>query len=182
MLIYTGIVTPYTIVFLLPDPLWVIVIEIVLDILFGVDVIINWILAYFDEDNELVTDKRKIFMRYLKSWMFLDIIAWIPVDLIFKWNKDYTNLIRLARLPRLVRLVKIGARGPRIMKHRKAYKNRIRLCLNLSAGFERILWFVLTFIIIVHLVACFWGLLGLSESDSTGGEDDSDSWVDRNHF
>ena len=68
------------------------------------------------------------------------------------------------------------------MKHRKAYKNRIRLCLNLSAGLERILWFVLTFIIIVHLVACAWGLIGLSESDVTDGEDLSDSWVDKLHF
>ena len=182
MLVYTGIVTPYIIVFLFPDPLWAIVIEITLDVLFAIDVGIHWVLAYFDEDNELVTDRRKIFMRYLKSWMIIDIIAWIPIDLIFKYSDDYTDLIKLARLPRLFRLVKIGSRGPRIMKHRKAYKNRVRLCLHMSVGMERMLWFILTFIIIVHLISCFWGLIGLSESDPSDGEDLSDSWIDEYGF
>ena len=73
----------------------------------------------------------------------------------------------MARLPRLYRLVKMTklARMAKLMQHKKAFKSKISKWLHLNAGIERLLWFVITFIIIVHLVACFWGLLGRGQND-----------------
>lgn len=105
--------------------------------------------------------------------MILDIFASIPISLIFESVRDYNSLARVARLPRLYRLVKMTklARMAKLMRHKKAFKSKIARFFRLTAGIERLLWFVLTFLIIVHLVACFWGLLGRNQ------EDERESWV-----
>ena len=139
-------------------------VDYIIDLLFLIDIIITCFLAYYDADNILVTNKKEIFCHYLRGWLLIDFCATIPISLIFESVKDYNNLARVARLPRLYRLVKMTklARMAKLMRHKKAFKSKISKFLHLTAGFERLMWFIITFIIIVHLVACFWGLLGRS--------------------
>ena len=77
LLTYTATVTPYQVAFIEQDKSWMIV-DLVIDSLFGIDVIINCFTAYFDSEDNLVTDQKKILIHYATGWMLLDIIACIP--------------------------------------------------------------------------------------------------------
>ena len=46
------------------------------------DVIVNCFSAFYDEDGKLIKNNRKIFFVYLKGWMFIDVLASFPFNLI----------------------------------------------------------------------------------------------------
>jgi potassium voltage-gated channel Eag-related subfamily H protein 6 len=54
------------------------VLDTIVDGLFFTDVIINCFLAYYTEDNTLEVRGKKIFFHYMRTWMFIDLIACIP--------------------------------------------------------------------------------------------------------
>lgn len=87
--------------------------DLTADFCFFIDVFVNSISAFYDEDGLLITDNRRIFLRYLKSWFIWDLIASIPITLMeaddhkVSWQvlTNFNQLIRLFRLPRLYVLV-----------------------------------------------------------------------------
>jgi hypothetical protein len=84
MLLFTCFVTPYRIAFINSDNTTWRVINICIDFLFFVDIIIIFNSAYSDEnDFKLVTDRKAIALNYIKSWLFVDILAVVPVEIIF---------------------------------------------------------------------------------------------------
>ena len=100
-------IVPYRIAFYDTDSLTWIIIDSFADLFFGLDIILNFYYAYFNFDEELIIDKRKIAKRYLTTWFFIDVVAIMPFNLIFQTQRDYSSMARLARLPRLYRLVKM---------------------------------------------------------------------------
>ena len=108
ILIYTAVITPYMVWFVdnKSDPIYYI--DLIIDGLFFIDIIVTCCLAYYNADIDLITDKKKIFYRYLTSWMILDIFACIPFHLVLEQRKAYNALVRLARIPRLIRLTKLS--------------------------------------------------------------------------
>lgn len=54
------------------------VIETVIDIAFGVDILINFRTAYYNREGDLVFDRQKVIDHYLKGWLIIDILAAIP--------------------------------------------------------------------------------------------------------
>jgi hypothetical protein len=117
LLIYTATIMPYRLAFV--DPVdynaWFFV-EMLIDVLFFIDVIVNLLTAYYTSDGELITRRRDIFLTYLRSWMLLDIVACIPFNWIpIEEDEDsgseggrYNTFIRLLRLPRLYRIMKFS--------------------------------------------------------------------------
>ena len=79
-MIYTATVVPYKVVFMTKEIIGLEVFDIIVDLLFLGDIIVTCFLAYYNEDNEIVTSKRKIFVKYLTSWMLIDIIGILPVQ------------------------------------------------------------------------------------------------------
>lgn len=57
-MIYTATVVPYKVVFMEKQILGLEVFDIIVDLLFLGDIIVTSFLAYYDEDNEIVTRKR----------------------------------------------------------------------------------------------------------------------------
>lgn len=45
--------------------------------------ILNFNSAYYTENGELVTDRKKITFNYLRTWFVLDILAIFPFQYIF---------------------------------------------------------------------------------------------------
>ena len=78
-LILTGIITPFSVCFIDEYDADVyrkfLTIEIVFDVIFGVDIIINFISAYYDKNNYLINSFNKIIINYLTGWFFIDSIA-----------------------------------------------------------------------------------------------------------
>ena len=56
--------------------------EGIVDILFGIDIVINFISAKVDDNNQLITDHKKIAIQYLKLWFWLDLLACFPFNYI----------------------------------------------------------------------------------------------------
>jgi hypothetical protein len=82
ILIFTCLVTPYRIALIEKDSFpWVITNNTV-DFLFLIDIIIIFSSAYYDEDFNLIEDRKMIAKLYLYTWFPIDCFAIIPFDLV----------------------------------------------------------------------------------------------------
>ena len=80
--------------------------------MFLVDLIINFLSAYEDEDKKIIDDPKKIAYEYLVGWFTIDLIAVAPINYIItdddnNSGSNYNKLLRLLRLPRLYRLLRL---------------------------------------------------------------------------
>jgi hypothetical protein len=111
LLLYTATYMPYKASFLDEDTIinGGTVIDFIIDTLFFVDIIFNFISAYDDQNGNIQFNLKKIAKRYVRSWFFLDLIACIPFSYINTNRKtsNYNKFLRLLRLPRLYKIFKI---------------------------------------------------------------------------
>ena len=76
------IIMPYMIAFDVQDFHWH-VITLVIDLLFLTDIILIFNYAYYDESYEIVVDRWKIVMNYIRSgWLPIDVLAIFPFDIL----------------------------------------------------------------------------------------------------
>ena len=115
MLIYTALVMPFRLAFAL-EVFWDgwTISEFVIDGLFLIDVILNFITVQTDEEGQPITDRWVISCNYLKSWFFIDLVACVPFSILDYYSdqlnvrKSYNSLLRLLRLPRLNKLFRLA--------------------------------------------------------------------------
>lgn len=101
LVLYTAVFTPYSAAFLLDEhgdlrhrscgytcnPLNVA--DLMVDVLFIVDIVINLRTTYVDQNDEVVTQPSRIAKHYIKGWFSIDLFAAIPFDLlIFRSGSD----------------------------------------------------------------------------------------------
>ncbi|TRY58699.1 hypothetical protein DNTS_023108 [Danionella cerebrum] len=94
LVLYTAVFTPYSAAFLLNElederrhicgytcnPLNVV--DMIVDILFIVDIVINFRTTYVNQNDEVVTHPKRIAVHYIKGWFLIDMVAAIPFDLL----------------------------------------------------------------------------------------------------
>ena len=81
-LLYTFIVTPYSIAFI-DEPVWyIITLDVIVDCVFSVDIIVNFFIAYYDRNYKLVDCRKKIAIKYLCTWFLIDFFSILPFNLI----------------------------------------------------------------------------------------------------
>lgn len=49
--------------------------ELVMNIVFGIDILISFFSAYYDADNNVITNQRKIMVTYIKGWFLIDVVS-----------------------------------------------------------------------------------------------------------
>ena len=159
LLIYTATVTPFRSCFIDPviyDRWWWV--DTVVDLLFFIDVIVNLNSAYINDDNKLETSRKKIFFKYLKTWLVLDLVACVPFNMIQDdSNKKTRNMVKLIRLFRLYRLFKI-------FRLFKQFKRKSMLddqesekeSFELSHTVSYLLQFSAKSLIAIHVISCLW--------------------------
>ncbi|CDW85371.1 cation channel family protein [Stylonychia lemnae] len=160
LLLFTAIVTPYRIAFTdTDDAVWS-VIDNLTDGTFFVDSILQFFTAYQNSDEELIHDRRLIARKYIKSWFLIDLLSVMPINYMLSFG-DFASLARLARLPKLYRLIKMAklSRLLKVIKERNTISKYLNEVLKVSVGFERLSFFVLIFVISVHITSCFWVIL-----------------------
>ena len=175
LILYSAIITPYEIAF--SDNSKVSWFEVLIDILLGIDIVLTFFSAYTDDEENLVKNHKKIIKKYLKSWFIVDIISVLPVSYIFNASGRFSGLTKISKLPKLYRLVKL-TKLLRITKmSSKGNLNKVTKFfmekLKINANVERLFFFVLTFLLMNHLCACFWYFMAKIEDFSP------DSWVVR---
>jgi len=62
------------------DPLTIV--DLIVDIMFVVDILINFRTTYVNKNDEVVSHPGKIAVHYFKGWFLIDMIAAIPFDLL----------------------------------------------------------------------------------------------------
>lgn len=73
--------------------------DIIIDVLFALDVFYTFRTAYVDEQGMLVRDGLKIAKRYLATWFPIDLAASLPLEIIVLWfGVSNGNLTYLAML------------------------------------------------------------------------------------
>lgn len=99
LVIYTAILTPYSAAFLLNDeeerlmpkcvycsPLDVV--DLIVDIMFIIDILINFRTTYVNANDEVVSHPLRIAVHYFKGWFLIDMVAAIPFDLLIYHNGE----------------------------------------------------------------------------------------------
>ena len=84
----------------------------VMDGMFLVDIVANFLSAYEDEEFQMIDDRKLIAMSYLKGWFSVDVMAILPLDIILSMGGgdvkgNMNSLLRVARIGKLYKLVKI---------------------------------------------------------------------------
>uniref|UniRef100_A0AAQ4PFX7 Voltage-gated inwardly rectifying potassium channel KCNH2 n=1 Tax=Gasterosteus aculeatus aculeatus TaxID=481459 RepID=A0AAQ4PFX7_GASAC len=167
LVIYTAIFTPYSATFLLSDqeeaaiqtcgyscsPLNVV--DLIVDIMFLVDIIINFRTTYVNSNDEVVSQSSRIAVHYFKGWFLIDMVAAIPFDLlIYRSGEEVTTtLIGLLKTARLLRLVRVARKLDRYSEY----------------GAAVLFLLMCTFALIAHWLACIWYAIGNVERSSSAG-------------
>ncbi|OMJ85063.1 hypothetical protein SteCoe_13718 [Stentor coeruleus] len=161
LLLYTCLVSPYRVCVVEIDEAGWMYSDVVIDFCFFIDVVVNSFLAYYDKESNLIVSKRKILFHYLKSWMFVDILSCFPLQFIMD-QKNYSTLLRISRVSKLYKLAKM-IRFLRMLRLARN-KNRIMKYMNtifrVHMAIERLVWFLITFLLLVHILACLWVFIG----------------------
>ncbi|KAF7225845.1 potassium voltage-gated channel subfamily H member 6a isoform X2 [Nothobranchius furzeri] len=170
LVIYTAIFTPYSAAFLLNEaedeqsscgytcnPLNVV--DLVVDVMFIVDILINFRTTYVNHNDEVVSHPGHIAQHYFKGWFLIDIVAAIPFDLLIYRTgsqetepQTQTTLIGLLKTARLLRLVRVARKLDRYSEY----------------GAAVLFLLMCTFALIAHWLACIWYAIGNMER--TGSE------------
>ncbi|KAL3092208.1 hypothetical protein niasHT_023767 [Heterodera trifolii] len=164
LVLYTAIFTPYAAAFLLregqnhwqnhqqrrvrfSEPLEII--DLIVDIFFIIDIIINFRTTFVNENDEVVSDPGKIAIHYFKGWFLIDMIAAVPFDLLLVEtdSDETTTLIGLLKTARLLRLVRVARKLDRYSEY----------------GAAVLLLLMALFCLIAHWLACIWYAIGSAE-------------------
>ncbi|TRY53857.1 hypothetical protein DNTS_002806 [Danionella cerebrum] len=144
LVIYTAIFTPYSAAFLLSDeeeaaiqrcgyscsPLNVV--DLIVDIMFVVDIVINFRTTYVNSNDEVVSQPGRIAVHYFKGWFLIDMTT------------TSTTLIGLLKTARLLRLVRVARKLDRYSEY----------------GAAVLFLLMCTFALIAHWLACIWYAIG----------------------
>uniref|UniRef100_A0A8C9SG40 Voltage-gated inwardly rectifying potassium channel KCNH2 n=1 Tax=Scleropages formosus TaxID=113540 RepID=A0A8C9SG40_SCLFO len=164
LVIYTAIFTPYSAAFLLNDqengnmqscvyycsPLNVV--DLIVDIMFVIDIVINFRTTYVNANDEVVSQPGRIAVHYFKGWFLIDMVAAIPFDLlIYRSGEETTTLIGLLKTARLLRLVRVARKLDRYSEY----------------GAAVLFLLMCTFALIAHWLACIWYAIGNVERNSS---------------
>ncbi|XP_013856956.1 voltage-gated inwardly rectifying potassium channel KCNH7 isoform X2 [Austrofundulus limnaeus] len=158
LVIYTAILTPYSAAFLLNEqeeqrrrecgyscsPLNVV--DLIVDIMFIIDILINFRTTYVNHNEEVVSNPAKIAIHYFKGWFLIDMVAAIPFDLLIfgSGSDETTTLIGLLKTARLLRLVRVARKLDRYSEYGAAVL-MLLMCI---------------FALIAHWLACIWYAIG----------------------
>ncbi|MCJ8743685.1 hypothetical protein PDJAM_G00096980 [Pangasius djambal] len=190
---YTAIMVPYNVSFKTKqNNLAWLVVDSVVDVIFLVDIVLNFHTTFVGPGGEVISDPKLIRMNYLKTWFVIDLLSCLPYDIINAFeNVDEDSIsdssavghIPSARngtrtedsvLPglsslfsslKVVRLLRLG-RVARKLDHYLEYGAAVLVLL------------VCVFGLVAHWLACIWYSIGDYEViDEVTNTIKTDSWL-----
>ena len=127
------------------------IIDLVVDMIFVVDVFLSFRTGYFNEDGELVMESARIVRTYMMSWFFPDLCASIPVtfielsgrDAIDYSGDDRNTALQGLKMLKILRLFRLGRLAHVLLQYG-------------FAGHIRVFRMVLMFLLFIHWFGCAW--------------------------
>ncbi|XP_063210521.1 potassium voltage-gated channel subfamily H member 4 isoform X2 [Chroicocephalus ridibundus] len=152
---YVAVTVPYNVCFTgtedsLSAARSTIVSDIAVEMLFILDIILNFRTTYVSQSGQVVYDPRSICIHYVATWFFVDLIAALPFDLLYVFNVTVTSLVHLLKTVRLLRLL-------RLLQKLDRYSQYSAMVLTLLMSM---------FALLAHWMACIWYVIGRKEMES----------------
>ncbi|XP_071505770.1 voltage-gated delayed rectifier potassium channel KCNH1-like isoform X1 [Diadema antillarum] len=161
---YTAVAVPFNVTFSTdstPDFMTLVVIDGIVDIVFFIDVILNFHTTFVGPSGEVVSEPKIIRMNYLKSWFIIDLLSCLPYDVINAFqssnNKKISGIFSALKVARLLRL----GRVVRKLDHYIEY------------GLAFLILLMLSFLLFAHWLACAWYAIGYDGLR----KNDTNSWL-----
>ncbi|RXN01655.1 Potassium voltage-gated channel subfamily H member 8 [Acipenser ruthenus] len=155
---YVAVTVPYNVCFIGNDELTrsTTVSDIAVEILFIIDIILNFRTTYVSKSGQVIFEARLICIHYVTTWLIIDLIAALPFDLLYAFNVSVVSLVHLLKTIRLLRLLRLLQKLDRYSQH-----STVVLTLLMSM-----------FALLAHWMACIWYVIGRMEIEAN----DSFSW------
>lgn len=155
LLFYVSISVPFSLGF---DAKGLEPVDMVVDLIFCCDVVLNFRTSYMDDVGIVVLDGRLIAMKYLKSWFTLDFVSSVPFDLITNGllpNLTPARLIKIGKITKVMKLLRISkamsvATESELMESVEQF-----LTSSAFQTFARLAQLVAMMFIAAHWLACF---------------------------
>ncbi|NXA55723.1 KCNH4 protein, partial [Nothocercus julius] len=128
-----------------------IVSDIAVEMLFILDIVLNFRTTYVSQSGQVVYEPRCICVHYVATWFFVDLIAALPFDLLYVFNISVTSLVHLLKTVRLLRLL-------RLLQKLDRYSQYSAMVLTLLMS---------VFALLAHWMACIWYVIGRAEMQSS---------------
>ncbi|XP_068585388.1 potassium voltage-gated channel subfamily H member 4-like isoform X2 [Cebidichthys violaceus] len=152
---YVAVTVPYNVSFTPYDDTVTaarstIVSDIVVEMLFIIDIILNFRTTYVSQSGQVVYEARSICIHYATTWFFVDLVAALPFDLLYAFNITVTSLVHLLKTVRLLRLL-------RLLQKLDRYSQYSAMVLTLLMS---------VFALLAHWMACIWYMIGRKEIET----------------
>ncbi|XP_032811814.2 voltage-gated delayed rectifier potassium channel KCNH1 isoform X2 [Petromyzon marinus] len=145
---YTAIMVPYNVSFRSKqnNVAWLVV-DSVVDVIFLVDIVLNFHTTYVGSAGEVISDPMLIRANYLKTWFIIDLLSCLPYDIINAFEDVDEGISGLFSSLKVVRLLRLG-RVARKLDHYIEYGAAVLVLL------------VCVFGLAAHWLACIWYSIG----------------------
>ena len=140
------------------------VLNYIADAFFFVDIFVCFNSMIYNEDFEIISDRATIVKTYLKGWFLIDLIAIFPFSLIFGASGGAAKLVRFVRIGRITKLLKLFKLARLMKLQKKASFSILNWLIDQLSISQEMRWFFnffCYFIMIMHVVGCFWIMLPL---------------------
>uniref|UniRef100_A0A672TFI5 Voltage-gated delayed rectifier potassium channel KCNH4 n=1 Tax=Sinocyclocheilus grahami TaxID=75366 RepID=A0A672TFI5_SINGR len=124
--------------------------DILVEILFMLDIMLNFRTTFVSTSGQVVYDARSICVHYVTTWLFVDLIAALPFDLLYAFNVSVYFGVHLLKTVRLLRLL-------RLLQKLERYSQYSAVVLTLLMSM---------FALLAHWMACVWYVIGRSEIEN----------------
>ncbi|XP_060785332.1 potassium voltage-gated channel subfamily H member 3 [Neoarius graeffei] len=124
--------------------------DILVEILFMLDILLNFRTTFVSTSGQVVYDARSICVHYVTTWLFVDLIAALPFDLLYAFNVSVYFGVHLLKTVRLLRLL-------RLLQKLERYSQYSAVVLTLLMSM---------FALLAHWMACVWYFIGRSEIEN----------------
>ena len=160
--LYTVFITPIYLSFY-SNCLFLRVIEILLELVYIVDVLLNFITTYKDHEEKLLTQINQKSINYLKTWFIYDLLYICPLDLISTFSSvdrilicsiEYCLTFNFLKWIKILRIAKIFKKQTTGRYLHKIIFNESYNTLN------RTIIFICIFFILSHITSCFFIFIG----------------------
>ena len=135
--------------------------DIFVDVMFWIDILVNFRTAYINNKRHTIYDQKKVALHYFKGWFMLDFIGTFPFERIAKEIISSTSgdlatkdimYLRLLKLPRIIR-------AARLVK---------KLDIFTSNKVIRVLKLIFLFLLLGHWIGCIWYFVGSWQAENVG--------------
>ncbi|NXF34446.1 KCNH4 protein, partial [Nyctibius bracteatus] len=135
--------------------------DIAVEMLFILDIVLNFRTTYVSQSGQVVYEPRSICIHYVATWFFVDLIAALPFDLLYLFNVTVTSLVHLLKTVRLLRLL-------RLLQKLERYSQYGAMVLTLLTS---------VFALLAHWLACVWYVIGRKEMESNDPQTWDIGWL-----